>query len=299
MFSKWKDKTNLKFFKVSKLDLRGTALLHIPFLPFLLPFLSFLAALSLFHPQRTESFTWETRCARWQMPPLDSLPSQCLDNTCTLLPTWGSAHGDSCIRLSDPCVIVYAWDIHPPHRTDSFCSRSCLLPILLLPAPASVLLEWSDARLSGLPLPTHHLPPLSLPVSQRGQYRKETQKPFQRKQPLGTESREMGAKSVQPSFITRLGRFAALPRSVRCLSVPLLSVSISLFQPLPPSLSLLSLSADLSRFWTLTYRKGGKEYVREHLLPNEQISALEIIFPKQYQNVKTEHKQNKPSYRGF
>ena len=103
---------------------------------------------------------------------------------------------------------------------------------------------------------------------------KETQKPFQRKQPLGTESREMGAKSVQPSFITRLGRFAALPHSVRCLSVPLLFVSISLSFSASPSLSLLSLSADLSRFWTLTYRKGGKEYVREHLLLNEQISAL-------------------------
>ena len=117
---------------------------------------------------------------------------------------------------------------------------------------------------------------------------KETQRPFQRKQPLGTESREMGAKSVQPSFITRLGQFATLPRSVRCLlSHCCLSLFLSLFQPLPPSLSLLSLSADLSRFWTLTYRKGGKEYVREHLLLNEQISALEIIFPKQYRNVRT------------
>lgn len=71
---------------------------------------------------------------------------------------------------------------------------------------------------------------------------KETQRPFQRKQPLGTESGEMGAKSVQPSFITRLGRFATLPRSVRCLSVPLLFVSVSLSFSASPSLSLSPLS---------------------------------------------------------
>ena len=88
---------------------------------------------------------------------------------------------------------------------------------------------------------------------------KETQRPFQRKQPLGTESREMGAKSVQPSFITRLGRCATRPRSVRCLSVPLLFVSISLSFSASPSLSLSLSSLSLLTWVDLEHWLTGRE----------------------------------------
>lgn len=104
--------------------------------------------------------------------------------------------------------------------------------------------RWSDAWLSGLPLPTHHLPSLNFLFHRGVSIGKETQRPFQESNPQGTESRRNGSKSVQPSFITRLGRCATRPRSVRCLSVPLfvcLYFSLSFSLSLPP-LSLSSLS---------------------------------------------------------
>lgn len=90
-----------------------------------------------------------------------------------------------------------------------------------------------------LAAPPHASPPTlgSSYFTGRVSVGKETQKPFQGKQPLRPENREMGAKLVQSSFITLGSLQLCLAVLDVCLSRSV-SLSLSLFQPLPPPLSL-------------------------------------------------------------
>ena len=113
----------------------------------------------------------------------------------------------------DPACLRFHFSLPPPQ----FCMSGVMLGLLVASPHAS--------------------PPTlgSSYFTGRASVGEETQKPFQRKQPLRPENREMGAKSVQSSFITLGSLQLCLAVLDVCLSR---SVCLSLFFSLSLRLSL-------------------------------------------------------------
>lgn len=118
--------------------------------------------------------------------------------TRSLIPTCRFARTDPCIGLSDSCIIVYALEftlpigpIHSAPDPVGVCSPHPPHPS----THSSVLHGWGEAW---LPCSLHHLPPLNFPVSQGVSVGKDREQPFQRKQPWGPESRDVGLKRLTP-----------------------------------------------------------------------------------------------------
>lgn len=162
-------------------------------------------------------------------------PHSLSSNTCTLVPTCRFARSHSCPGHSDLCIILYTLAIHTPGRT-SLDPVSFWSPFPL-PSHCSLLPEVkkSWAQRGQLPLSVHHPPPqpwVLLSTRQVSVGKEKQEQPFQRKQPLRPNCREIRGRISSVQFYN-LGWCIAVLLSVRgcCLSL-----SFSLFQSLSPFL---------------------------------------------------------------